>query len=145
MRGSWVRVPPPAQGIIVCMSLGHRHPISILISEINTIFSKMGFSIAEGPEIESEWYNFDALNVPADHPSRDMQDTFFIKGRDKTVLRTHTSPVQVRYLEAHKDKLPIRIIVPGKVYRNEATDATPEAQFYQVEGLMVGEGVTLAN
>ncbi|OHA20129.1 MAG: phenylalanine--tRNA ligase subunit alpha [Candidatus Taylorbacteria bacterium RIFCSPHIGHO2_01_FULL_51_15] len=127
------------------MSSGHRHPISTLISDIVSIFSKMGFAVAEGPEIESEWYNFDALNVPADHPSRDMQDTFFIKGRDKTVLRTHTSPVQVRYLEAHKDKLPIRIIVPGKVYRNEATDATHEAQFYQVEGLMVGEGVTLAN
>ncbi len=103
----------------------------------------MGFSIAEGPEIESEWYNFDALNVPADHPSRDMQDTFFIKGREKTVLRTHTSPVQIRYMESHKP--PIRIIVPGKVYRNEATDATHEAQFYQVEGLMVGEDVTLAN
>jgi len=124
---------------------GHIHPLSHVISDAVRIFNTLGFEVARGPEMESEWYNFDALNVPKDHPSRDMQDTFFIKGKDETVLRTHTSPVQVRYLETHKDKLPIRIIVPGKVFRNEATDATHEAQFFQIEGLMVGPDVTLAH
>jgi len=121
---------------------GHHHPLSTLIREINSIFYEMGFDLAEGPEIESEHYNFDMLNVPKDHPARDMQDTFFIKNRNKMVLRTQTSPVQIRYMEEHKP--PIRIIVPGKVFRNEATDATHEAQFYQIEGLMVGKDVTLA-
>ena len=127
------------------MQPGHEHPLSSITRNINAIFSEMGFTFAEGPEVESEWYNFDALNVPKDHPSRDMQDTFFMKqpwgeGKErKEVLRTHTSPVQVRYLEAHG--APSRIIVPGKVFRNEATDATHEAQFYQLEGLMVDKGV----
>lgn len=114
-----------------------------MIRDLVAIFSEMGFSVAAGPEIESEHYNFDALNVPEDHPARDMQDTFYVAGRDKTVLRTHTSPVQVRYLEA--EGAPARIIVPGKVYRHEATDATHEAQFYQLEGLAVDRGVTLAH
>lgn len=121
---------------------GHHHPLSTLIREINSIFYEMGFDLAEGPEIESEHYNFDMLNVPKDHPARDMQDTFFIKDSDKMVLRTHTSPVQIRYMEENKP--PIRIIVPGKVFRNEATDATHEVQFFQIEGLMVGKDVTLA-
>lgn len=99
----------------------------------------MGFSFADGPLLESEKYNFDLLNVPKDHPARDMQDTFFIKDEPGYVLRTHTSPVQVRYMEAHKP--PIRVIVPGKAFRNEATDMTHEAEFFQLEGLMVGEGV----
>lgn len=110
---------------------------------MNEIFSELGFSFAEGPEMESEWYNFDALNFPKDHPARDMQDTFFIKDRNKTVLRTQTSPVQVRHLE--KYGAPARIIVPGKVFRNEATDATHEAQFHQLEGLMVDTDVTVGN
>ena len=122
---------------------GHIHPISQAIAEINEIFFSMGFSIAEGPIIESEYYNFDALNVPHEHPARDMQDTFFIKGRKKMVLRTHTSPVQVRYMEEHQP--PIRIIAPGRVYRNETTDASHEAQFFQVEGLVVGTSITLAH
>jgi phenylalanyl-tRNA synthetase alpha chain len=122
---------------------GHIHPISQAISEINAIFSEMGFSFAEGPLIETEWYNFDALNVPRDHPARDAQDTFFVKGRDETVLRTHTSPVQIRYMESHEP--PLRIIAPGRVFRNEATDATHEAQFFQLEGLVVGEDITLAH
>lgn len=131
-------------GILGFMSQkGHHHPISILIREINAIFSEMGFELAQGPEIERERYNFDALNVPADHPARDMQDTFFLKNRKEVVLRTHTSPVQIRYMEQNEP--PIRIIVPGKVFRNEATDATHEAQFYQIEGLMVDKDVTLAN
>lgn len=119
---------------------GHIHPISQMIREINAIFYDMGFEFAEGPELEEEKYNFDALNVPKDHPSRDMQDTFWID--DTHVMRTHTSPVQVRYMESHKP--PIRIIVPGKAFRNEATDATHEAQFHQFEGLVVDKNVTLA-
>jgi len=124
-------------------SKGHIHPISQAISEINKIFSAMGFSIAEGPIVETEYYNFDALNVPKDHPARDMQDTFFVKGQKEKVLRTHTSPVQVRYMEENKP--PIRIIAPGRVYRNEATDASHEAQFFQVEGLVVDTDITLAH
>lgn len=111
------------------------------IREIVAIFEEMGFSVAAGPERESEYYNFDALNVAKDHPSRDMQDTFWLP--DGSVLRTHTSPVQVRYMESHEP--PIRIIVPGKVFRNEATDMTHEAQFYQLEGLVVDTDVSLAH
>lgn len=130
------------------MERGHIHPITSLIREASRIFGGMGFVYAEGPLLESEWYNFDALNVPKDHPARDMQDTFFIKDKEGYVLRTHTSPVQVRYMEAKmKEGIapPYRIIVPGKVFRNEATDMTHEAEFYQLEGLAVGEDVTLAN
>jgi len=117
-----------------------------MIAEINSIFSEIGFVFAEGPEAETEHYNFDMLNVPKDHPSRDMQDTFWFKNSDipePTVLRTHTSPVQARYMEKHKP--PIRVIVPGKVFRNEATDATHEAQFYQLEGLYVDKGVHMGH
>jgi phenylalanyl-tRNA synthetase alpha chain len=108
----------------------------------------MGFAFAEGPLLESEWYNFDALNVPKDHPARDMQDTFFIKDEEGKVLRTHTSNVQIRYMESQMKKNiepPYRIIVPGKVFRNEATDMTHEAEFFQMEGLVVGPDVTLAH
>ncbi len=114
-----------------------------MITEINGIFSELGFVFAEGPEMETTWYNFDSLNVPPDHPSRDMQDTFYVEGKPDLVMRTHTSPVQMRYMEAHEP--PIRIIVPGKVFRNEATDATHEAQFYQLEGLMVDTDVSLGH
>ena len=127
---------------------GHIHPISSLIREANGIFAEMGFAFAEGPLLEDEWHNFDALNVPKDHPARDMQDTFFIKDEPGMVLRTHTSNVQIRYMEEQVKKgtqPPYRIIVPGKVFRNEATDMTHEAEFYQMEGLVVGEGVSLAN
>jgi len=119
------------------------HPLSSIIREINSIFGTMGFTFADGPELESEHYNFDALNVPRDHPARDAQDTLWVKQDEELLMRTHTSPVQVRYMEQHKP--PIRVIVPGKVYRNEATDMTHEAQFYQLEGLMVGEDVTLGH
>ncbi len=124
------------------MNTGHKHPITQMISEINAIFGEMGFVFADGPEAEREMYNFDRLNVPKDHPSRDMQDTFWFRSSDvtePTVLRTQTSPVQARYMESHTP--PVRIIVPGKVFRNEATDATHEAQFYQLEGLYVDKGV----
>jgi phenylalanyl-tRNA synthetase alpha chain len=127
---------------------GHLHPISHLIREANAILFRMGFTLASGPLLESEWYNFDALNVPKDHPARDMQDTFFIKDEPGYVLRTHTSPVQVRYMEAQIQKgiqPPYRVIVPGKVFRNEATDMTHEAEFFQIEGLAVGEDITLAH
>lgn len=126
---------------------GHIHPISSLIREANQIFSEMGFTFADGPLVESEWYNFDALNVPKDHPARDMQDTFFMKGEPGMVLRTHTSPVQVRYMESQMKKgmqPPYRIIAPGKVFRNEATDMTHEAEFFQIEGLVVERDASLS-
>src|SRR5882672_9769858 len=130
------------------MERGAIHPISSLIREANRIFYEMGFSLAEGPLLEDEWHNFDALNVPKDHPARDMQDTFFIKDALGMVLRTHTSNVQSRYMEEQIKKgvqPPYRIIVPGKVFRNEATDMTHEAEFFQIEGLAIGEDVSLSN
>ncbi len=123
---------------------GHIHPISSILLRVNEIFDELGFTIARGPEIETEFYNFDALNIPEHHPARDMWDTFWLKPLNaKKLLRTHTSPVQIRYMESHKP--PIRIIAPGKVFRHEATDATHEAQFYQLEGLVVGENISVAN
>lgn len=130
------------------MPKGHIHPISSLIREASQIFGRMGFYIAEGPLLEDEKHNFDDLNVPKDHPARDMQDTFFIKDMPEHVLRTHTSPVQIRYMEEQIKKgiqPPYRVIVPGKVFRNEATDMTHEAEFFQLEGLVVGEDVSLAH
>lgn len=127
-------------------TVGHKHPLSRMIAEINSIFSEIGFVFADGPEAETEVYNFDRLNVPKHHPARDMQDTFWFKEKDvrePTVLRTHTSPVQARFMEAHEP--PIRVIVPGKVFRNEATDATHEAQFFQLEGLYVDTGVHMGH
>jgi phenylalanyl-tRNA synthetase alpha chain len=122
---------------------GHKHPLSQMIAEINQIFGAIGFEFAEGPERELIRYNFDMLNVPKDHPSRDMQDTFYLSGNEEVVMRTHTSPVQVRYMENHKP--PIKMICPGKVFRNEATDATHEAQFFQLEGLMIDKDISLAH
>ncbi len=130
------------------MDSGRLHPLSADIREIAAIFGRMGFDVAQGQELEDEWHNFTALNVPADHPARDMQDTFWTKEDPSRVPRTQTSSTQIRYMEekmAQGIQPPYRIIVPGKVYRNEATDATHEAQFYQNEGLVVGEGVSLAN
>lgn len=136
---------------------GHLHPLTHMINQIECIFKELGFEIAEGPEVETEYYNFDALRVHKDHPARDMQDTFWLKDHglnsDRLLPRTHTSSVQIRYLEhfvkKHKDKgldLPtngFKIIVPGKVFRNEATDATHEAEFYQVEGMVLAPCVTM--
>ncbi len=127
---------------------GHLHPISSLIAQANEIFFAMGFSLIEGSLLESEWYNFDALNVPKDHPSRDMQDTFFIKDTPGYVLRTHTSGLQIHYMTEQVKKgifPPYRVIAPGKCFRNEATDITHEAEFFQIEGLAVGEDITLAH
>ena len=123
------------------ISLGHLHPLSLVLREIKEIFQKMGFEVVEGPEIETCFYNFDALNVPEDHPARDLWSTLWLE--KNYLLRTHTSPVQVRYLEKHQP--PFRIIAPGRVFRHERTDAHHEIQFYQVEGLMVGKDVSLAN
>ncbi len=129
------------------MEKGHIHPVTAVIREISLIFDKIGFQVAQGPELETEFHNFDALNVPADHPARDMQDTFWIKtkpGEEKKVLRTHTTSVQVRCLEAMKDNPhPLKVIVPGKVYRNEATDATHEAQFHQIDGVYINKTVSM--
>ncbi len=125
---------------------GHKHPLTQMIAEINTIFSELGFVFAEGPEAELEYYNFDRLNVPKDHPSRDMQDTFWFRQGDTKepmVLRTHTSAVQGRFMESHTP--PMRAIVLGKVFRNEATDVTHEAQFYQFEGFYIDKGVHLGH
>lgn len=120
---------------------GHIHPNTAMIEQIVRIFKDMGFEVVDGPEMEDEWHNFDALNVPKEHPSRDMQDTFWL--RNGSLLRTHTSSVQIRYMENHKP--PFAIIAPGKVFRNEATDRTHEAQFFQFEALVVGKGITVAN
>jgi len=126
---------------------GHIHPINQVIAEINSIFVGMGFEVAEGPEIETEFFNFDALRVPKDHPARDMQDTFWMKDAgpngELLVPRTHTSGVQIRYSQSHKP--PFKILVPGKVFRNEATDATHEAEFFQIEGMMVDKKVSVAD
>jgi len=130
------------------MDSGRLHPLSVNIREIAAIFGRMGFDVATGPELEDEWHNFDALNIPSDHPARDMQDTLWVDTEEGKVMRTHTSPVQIRYIEekiASGVLPPYRIIVPGKVFRNEATDQTHEAQFYQNEGLVVGEGISLAH
>lgn len=130
------------------MERGHIHPLSSLIREANQIFFDMGFTLVDGPLLESEWYNFDALNVPKDHPARDMQDTFFIKDMPGHVLRTQTSGLQIRYMTEQVKKgilPPYRVIAPGKTFRNEATDMTHEAEFFQIEGLAVGEDITLAH
>ncbi len=124
-------------------SAGHKHLMSQMIAEINSIFAEIGFVFAEGPEREKISFNFDALNVPKDHPSRDMQDTFYLANDPDLVMRTHTSPVQVRYMQNNQP--PIRMICPGKVFRNEATDATHEAQFFQIEGLMVDKDISLGH
>lgn len=129
-------------------AVGHLHPVTRLTHEIEDIFSSLGFSVVGGQEVETEFYNFDALNIPSDHPARDMQDTFWIdsEGLDSQyVLRTHTSSVQVRYMEAHTP--PFRIVIPGRAFRNEATDASHEHTYHQFECLMVDEAgkVTVAH
>lgn len=125
--------------------LGSRHPLSLVRKEIIEIFKKMGFIVAEGPEIEDDWHNFSALNFAEDHPARDMQDTFFVKKRDGNdiALRTHTSSVQIRMME--NGKPPFRAIMPGRVYRNEAISARAHCFFHQVEGLYVDEDVSFAD
>ena len=135
---SWIDVTAPG----ILPDQGHLHPLTLVQREIEEIFQSMGFSVVDGPEAETEHYNFDALNVPKDHPARDVWDTFWLKDLD-LLLRTHTSPVQARYME--KNNPPLRIIAPGRCFRHEATDATHDVQFYQFEGLMVGKKVSVVN
>lgn len=139
---SGIDVTLPGEPFII----GSHHPVSIVRKKIISIFSHIGFSLSEGPEIEDDWHNFSALNFPEDHPARDMQDTFFVQspdGKSTYALRTHTSSVQVRVMESTKP--PIRTISPGRVYRNEAISARAHCFFHQVEGLFVDEGVSFAD
>ncbi len=126
---------------------GTQHPLSILQKQATDIFTAMGFEVVTGPELETEWYNFDALNVPKDHPARDMQDTFYIKNQQDSVLRTHATNASARALKrcAEEGISEAAFISIGKVYRNEATDATHEMQFFQIDGCMIGENISLAN
>lgn len=134
-------------------AVGHRHPLTIVRDRMEDVFTRMGFAIVEGPEIEDDWHCFDALNMPAEHPARDMQDTLYLAtpvkgdtGRPddvRTLLRTHTSSMQIRYMQAHPP--PVRIVVPGRVYRRDDLDLTHSPAFGQIEGLVVGEGISLAD
>ncbi|MBU6414836.1 phenylalanine--tRNA ligase subunit alpha [Patescibacteria group bacterium] len=152
LQREWIDVTRPG----VKTPRGHLHPLTLVRRDAEAIFHSMGFVTVEGPEVESERYNFDALNIPANHPARDMWDTFWLRSNQKSqkskvksqndgrlLLRTHTSPVQIRYMETHEP--PFRIIAPGRVFRYEATDASHEIQFYQLEGLMVDRHVSIAN
>lgn len=123
--------------------LGARHPINSVKNRIIEIFSRIGFTLSDGPEIEDDWHNFTALNLPEHHPARDMQDTFFIEQNPDTVLRTHTSSVQIRYME--KNEPPIRILSPGRVYRNEAISSRSHMMFHQIEGLYIDKDVSFAD
>jgi phenylalanyl-tRNA synthetase alpha chain len=125
------------------IATGSRHPITQMKNRIVSIFQRLGFAVAEGPEIEDDWHNFGALNLPAHHPARDMQDTFYIQQNPDWVLRTHTSSVQIREME--KGKLPIRMLMPGRVYRNETVSARSHCFFHQVEGLYIDENVSFAD
>ena len=146
---------PPADAVDVTLpgrppSLGHRHPLTLLRERIEAIFSRMGFLVLEGPELEDDYHNFEALNMPADHPARDMQDTLYLAtpitslaGSPATLLRTHTSGMQIRYMEQHPP--PVRLIAPGRVYRRDDLDLTHSPMFTQVEGLVVGEDISLGD
>lgn len=147
-REDFVDVTLPGKNI----ERGHLHPITMIQNELEDIFSSMGFMVLDGPELESDYYNFEALNIPAHHPARDMQDTFYIKGKEAEdgaseksdlVMRTHTSPVQVRAMQ--KYGAPFRCVVPGRVFRCEATDAVHEHTFDQMEGLMIDENISINN
>src|SRR6266851_1812241 len=137
LDAEWIDLTLPAPGV----QPGSLHPVTQIQTEIEDLFVSMGFTVLDGPEVESEYYNFDALNIPADHPARDMQDTFWLK--DGRLLRTHTSPMQVRGLETLGP--PLRMIAPGRVFRNESVDASHEHTFYQVEGMMIDREVSVAN
>ncbi len=149
---------PPAGAVDVTLPgrqpiVGHRHPLTIVRDQMEAIFARMGFAIVEGPEVEDDFHCFDALNMPAEHPARDMQDTLYLASPMKasedrpedlrTLLRTHTSSMQIRYMLAHQP--PIRIVVPGRVYRRDDLDLTHTPMFSQMEGLVVGEGISLAD
>src|SRR3954452_687373 len=146
---------PPAGAVDVTLpgrspAVGHRHPLTLLREQIEAIFSRLGFLVIEGPELEDDYHNFEALNMPPEHPARDMQDTLYLStplrslvGSPATLLRTHTSGMQIRYMEKHQP--PVRLIAPGRVYRRDNLDLTHTPMFTQVEGLVVGEGISLAD
>jgi phenylalanyl-tRNA synthetase alpha chain len=150
---------PPAGSVDVTLPghaprLGRRHPLTIVRDRLEEIFTRMGFAVVEGPEVEDEWHCFDALNMPAEHPARDMQDTLYLAtplpglpgdppAEPRTLLRTHTSSMQIRYMQSHKP--PIRIVAPGRVYRRDDLDLTHSPAFAQIEALAVGEGISLAD
>jgi phenylalanyl-tRNA synthetase alpha chain len=121
---------------------GHLHPLTLILREVKAIFSRLGYEVALGPQVEDEFHNFEALNIPAEHPARDTMDSFYVDA-DQLLLRTHTSPVQIRYMQSHKP--PIRIIAPGAVYRRDATDPSHGSQFYQFEGLAVDHDIRLSD
>jgi phenylalanyl-tRNA synthetase alpha chain len=137
LDAEWVDLTLPAPG----PQMGHLHPITQIQTEIEDLFTSLGFAVLDGPEVETEYHNFDALNIPADHPARDMQDTFWLT--DGNLLRTHTSPVQVRGMERLGP--PLRMIAPGRAFRNENVDASHEHTFYQLEGMMVDRDVSVAH
>ncbi|HYO82205.1 MAG TPA: phenylalanine--tRNA ligase subunit alpha [Bryobacteraceae bacterium] len=137
LESEWVDLTLPARGLLP----GSLHPLSRIQREIEQVFTSMGFTVVEGPEVETEWNNFDALNIPPDHPARDMQDTFWLQGGH--VLRTHTSPVQIRGMQTLGP--PLRMIAPGRVFRNEEVDPSHEHTFYQLEGMMVDRDVSIAH
>jgi phenylalanyl-tRNA synthetase alpha chain len=137
LDAEWIDLTLPAPG----PRRGHLHPITRIQRELEQLFVSLGFAVLDGPEVETEYHNFDALNIPADHPARDMQDTFWLDGGN--VLRTHTSPVQVRGMERLGP--PLRMIAPGRVFRNESVDASHEHTFYQLEGMMIDRDVSVAH
>jgi phenylalanyl-tRNA synthetase alpha chain len=137
LDGEWIDLTLPAAGPV----RGHLHPITKIQRELEELFRSLGFAVLDGPEVETEYHNFDALNIPPDHPARDMQDTFWLEGGN--LLRTHTSPVQVRGMERLGP--PLRMIAPGRVFRNESVDASHEHTFYQLEGMMVDRNVSVAH
>ncbi len=141
LEEEWIDVTLESPGSTARAKLGHLHPISQIQYEIEDIFTSMGFMVLDGPEVETEYYNFEALNIPSYHPARDMQDTFWTE--DGNLLRTHTSAIQVRGMEKHNP--PFRVIGPGRVFRYEATDASHENTFYQVEGMMVDRDISVAH
>ena len=127
----------------IVQDLGHLHPITQVVDEICTIFNRMGFSVVEGPEIETEYNNFTGLNIPLEHPSRDVFDTFYLNGKDNLLLRSHTSPVQIRVMKSRK--APLAVVVPGRVYRPDAVDASHSFMFHQIEGFMVDENIRFSD
>ncbi len=136
----WVDVTEPA---FPKQETGHRHPVTVITEQLEELFASMGFMILDGPELESDFYNFEGLNIPKTHPARDMQDTFYVKGHEDWSMRPHTSPVQVRAMQ--KYGAPLRAVVPGRCFRNESTDASHEHTFYQLEGIMIDKDISIAN
>jgi phenylalanyl-tRNA synthetase alpha chain len=137
LEQEWIDITMPVDN----HNIGHKHPLNLILDKICSIFIEMGFNVVHGPEIETDYYNFEALNIPKDHPARDSQDSFYIT--DNILLRTQTSPVQIRVMENQKP--PIRMIAPGRVYRSDAVDSTHSPLFHQIEGLVVDKGISMAH